>query len=173
MLSGGGSTVQLQGNNWKKLAFPHGVTADTVLEFEFRSDREGEIHGIGFDTDDILSADRTFKLHGTQDWGIRNFDTYGDTGNSGQWQAYKIRVGDFFKGSMSYLTLVNDHDVRNPNAESFFRNIKVYEAPLLPPPPVIFEAGLLSGVKSFANTLPGVARSIFIGFRWTKPAILT
>lgn len=155
VLSGGGSTVQLQGNNWKKLAFPYGVTADTVLEFEFRSDREGEIHGIGFDTDDILSADRTFKLHGTQDWGIRNFDTYGDTGNSGQWQAYKIRVGDFFKGSMSYLMLVNDHDVRNPNAESFFRNIRVYEAPLSPPPPVIFEAGTLNGIKSFSNALLG------------------
>ncbi|RMG15312.1 MAG: DUF4038 domain-containing protein, partial [Cyanobacteria bacterium J055] len=34
----------------------------------------------------------------------------------------------FFTGDFNYLTLINDHDVDNPTGESWFRNIKLYEA---------------------------------------------
>ena len=49
--------LQIEGNGWKAIDFPYTVTEDTVLEFEFRSDAEGEIHGIGFDNDNSLSAE--------------------------------------------------------------------------------------------------------------------
>ncbi|WP_446392245.1 Calx-beta domain-containing protein [Coleofasciculus sp. B1-GNL1-01] len=62
---------------------------------------------------------------GTQSWGIKGFNNYSDT--AGEWQSYQIRVGDFFTGQMNYLVLGNDHDVKNPNAASQFRNIQVYE----------------------------------------------
>ncbi|RMG14980.1 MAG: hypothetical protein D6728_01620, partial [Cyanobacteria bacterium J055] len=40
-------------------------------------------------------------------------------------------------GDFNYLTLINDHDVDNPTGESWFRNIKLYEAEeeIEPPPP--------------------------------------
>ncbi len=153
VITDAGSTAELQGNNWKKLAFPYDVTADTMLEFQFRSGREGEIHGIGFDSDNSLSSNRTFKLHGTQNWGLRQFDNYGDGadgGTLGEWTSYTIPVGDFFTGDMAYLTLVNDHDVSNPTAESLFRDIRVYEkADVLPQP------GTIGFTTSFVNVTEG------------------
>jgi hypothetical protein len=119
------SEVQLEGNGWKKLGLDYTITADTILEFDFKSTAEGEIQGIGFDTDDSLSSNQFFKLYGTQSWGIKDFNNYSDT--AGEWQSYQIRVGDFFTGQMNYLVLGNDHDVKNPNAASQFRNIQVYE----------------------------------------------
>ena len=119
-----GATLHLQGNGWKSVDLPHTVTEDTILEFDFRSDHEGEIHGIGFDNDAGLNGDRTFQLHGTQGWGIRAQDDYeGD----GQWKHYRIRVGDYFTGEFDRLTFANDHDVANPDGDSFFANVRVYE----------------------------------------------
>ncbi|MEQ8959445.1 MAG: Calx-beta domain-containing protein, partial [Coleofasciculus sp. C2-GNP5-27] len=124
-LSEDSSEVQLEGNGWKKLGLDYTITADTILEFDFKSTAEGEIQGIGFDSDNSLSSNQFFKLYGTQSWGIKDFNTYSDT--DGEWQSYQIRVGDFFTGQMNYLVLGNDHDVKNPNAASQFRNIQVYE----------------------------------------------
>ena len=120
-----GTTLHLQGNGWKQIELPYTVTEDTVLEFDFRSPAEGEIHGIGFDSDANLSPKTTFKLHGTQTWGRSEFDGY--DGDTGQWQHYKIRVGDYFTGDFDQLVFVNDHDVANASGESLFSNIRVYE----------------------------------------------
>ncbi|MGB0600547.1 MAG: cadherin-like domain-containing protein, partial [Rubripirellula sp.] len=65
----GGATLEIAGNHWKKIDFAYEVTADTVLEFDFRSGIQGEIHGIGFDTDLGISKERTFALYGLQNWG--------------------------------------------------------------------------------------------------------
>ncbi|MET0043070.1 MAG: hypothetical protein ABW100_06080, partial [Candidatus Thiodiazotropha sp. 6PLUC3] len=46
-----GSSLTLAGNVWKKIAFNYTITPDTILEFDFESGEQGEIHGIGFDTD--------------------------------------------------------------------------------------------------------------------------
>ncbi len=75
----GGATLRLTGNTWKKIDLPYTVTANTVIEFDFASSQQGEIHGIGFDNDNVLSEDLTFKLYGTtQDWGygLLDFDNY-------------------------------------------------------------------------------------------------
>ncbi len=121
-----GSTLKLVGNGWKKVDFSYTITADSILEFKFKSSAEGEIHGLGFDIDDNLSPDSFFNLYGTQNWGISDFDNY-QISTEDSWTYYSIRVGDFFTGDVSYLTFANDHDIDNPNAESIFSDIRIYE----------------------------------------------
>ncbi len=120
----GGSTLKLSGNTWKKVALPYQVTANTMLEFDFRSTSPGEIHGIGLDEDNLSgNAVRTFQLSGTQAYGNKTFKNYSGT----DWKAYSINVGKFYTGQMNFLTFTNDHDVTNPTATSFFRNVRLYE----------------------------------------------
>ncbi|MCP4968252.1 MAG: hypothetical protein GY926_23835, partial [bacterium] len=72
----GGATLRLAGNAWKKVSLPTTVEADTILAFDFSSSSQGEIQGIGFDTDNGMSPDRTFQVFGTQTWGIQDFHSY-------------------------------------------------------------------------------------------------
>jgi protocatechuate 3,4-dioxygenase beta subunit len=120
-----GAAIRLTGNAWKKTDLPYEVTANTVLEFEFQSPIQGEIHGLGFDTDGSPSADRTFKLDGTQSWGISDFAVDGEA--TPGYKHYRIPVGQYYTGQMNHLFFVNDQDLANPTAESSFRNVKVWE----------------------------------------------
>lgn len=119
----GGATLFIQNNAWKSISLNYTVTANTVIEFDFGSTIEGEIHGIGFDNDNGISSNLTFKVHGTQNWGITNYDNY--SGSS--WTSYTIPVGSFYTGSFDRLFFVADHDGGARNGNSFFRNVKIYE----------------------------------------------
>ena len=119
-----GASLRVTGNLWKKVNLPYTITPNTVLEFDFRSSAQGEIHGIGFDIDNSISSDRTFKLYGTQVWGIAAYDDYA---GGGQTTHYRIPVGQYYTGDVQNLFFANDHDVSNPTAESVFSNIRVYE----------------------------------------------
>lgn len=122
------TSVRMEGNGWRKLQVNHTITPETMLSFEFRSDTEGEIHSIGFDNDNSIGqGDRrtSFQLFGVQNWGNRDFETY--MAQSG-WQSFKIPVGEYLSGEMAFLTLGNDQDIANPDANSEFRNIMLYEA---------------------------------------------
>lgn len=116
------ATVLLEDNTWRSIPFNYTVTANTVLEFEFRSTSEGEIHGIGFDTDATTASGATFKVHGTQNWGITNYDNYSGT----NWVSYSIPVGDFYTGTFNRLFFSNDNDAGSGN-NSYFRNVMVHE----------------------------------------------
>jgi hypothetical protein len=106
---------------------PYTVTADTVLEFDFQSGSQGEIHGIGLDDDNAYSEDRTFKLYGTQDWGLTEHDDYAATAPGVR--HYRIEVGAHYTGAMTGLFFVMDHDdAPTPAGESVFSNIRLYEA---------------------------------------------
>ncbi|MDY8134484.1 M20/M25/M40 family metallo-hydrolase [Aquimarina sp. 2201CG5-10] len=118
---GGGSGLSMQNNTWKYIAFNYTVTANTVLEFDFSSTSQGEIHGIGFENDNTLTSNRYFKVHGTQNYGVTNYDNY----SSGT-ISYTIPVGDFYTGAMDRLVFVNDNDAGSGN-NSTFSNVKVYE----------------------------------------------
>ncbi|MFO0888059.1 MAG: hypothetical protein U0790_02815 [Isosphaeraceae bacterium] len=84
-----GATLHLSGNTWKKVALPYAVTANTVLEFDFRSPAARR-SAIGLDTDDALSSDRGFRLYRTQtDYGIAAFANY-DASAPG-WVSYRSR----------------------------------------------------------------------------------
>ncbi|MFQ5577405.1 MAG: hypothetical protein ACE5G8_10515, partial [Anaerolineae bacterium] len=174
----GGATLQIVGNGWKKIAFPYSVihtaSASTVIEFDFMSTAQGEIHGIGFDDDDILSSDRTFKLYGTQTWGIQDFNDY--AASAPGWKHYKIRVGQFYTGSMTHLIFANDHDTGSPNAVSTFKNVQVYDEP---PPALVVNGGHYL-VESYggsqdtaasANISNGGATLTITGNGWKKISI--
>jgi hypothetical protein len=118
----GGATLQLSGNTWKKIGFPYPVTAGTVLEFDFMSTQLGEIHGIGFDNDNVLNTD-TFELCGTTSYGRQNYRNYSGT----NWVHYVIPVGQFFTGSQVYLYFANDKDLSPFTNNSFFSNVQVHE----------------------------------------------
>jgi hypothetical protein len=131
----GGATLHLVGNAWKKLELSssYSVTVGTVLEFDFRSLAQGEIHAIGFDENDDHDDDhRAFQLYGTQGWGgLGDFNDYADT--APEWKHYVIPVGDYYTGVMDYLVFVND-DAASAAAYSWFRNVR-FCGGVVPPTP--------------------------------------
>ena len=117
-------SIVLENNTWKSIPFDYEITENTVMEFEFSSAQEGEIHAIGFETDnrlDTSSGNRFFKVFGTQNYGITNFDDYA-TGT----KQYVIPVGQFYTGSFDRLVLVNDNDGGSGNT-SLFSNVNIYD----------------------------------------------
>jgi len=119
----GGATILLANNAWKSISLNYTVTPNTVIEFDFRSTIQGEIHGIGFDNDNAISSNRTFKVHGTQNWGITTYDNYSPTA----WTSYTIPVGASYTGAFNRLFFVADHDGGARNGNAYFRNVKVHE----------------------------------------------
>ncbi len=117
----GGASLTLTNNTWKSISLNYTVTANTVIEFEFSSTSQGEIHAIGFEDDNTLTQTRYFKVHGTQNYGITNFDNY----TSGT-TTYVIPVGDSYTGAMDRLVFINDNDAGSGN-NSTFTNVRIYE----------------------------------------------
>jgi len=118
-----GAGIQITGNRWKAIELPYTVTANTVLEFDFQSNQQGEVHGVGFDSDLNVSIEHAFQIYGTQQTSLRQFATYAGAGS----QHYRIPIGEFFTGDFRYLVLINDHDVREANAHAVFRNIRLHD----------------------------------------------
>ena len=125
-----GATFAMQGNRWlrtQNLSFD--ITPDTVLEFDFNSTSEGEVHGIGFDEDNVHNnAERVFQIFGTQAWqyAIANVDQY-TTADLGSDKHFRIPVGNFYTGTNMQLVFVNDKDSGSLSNTSAFRNVRVYE----------------------------------------------
>ena len=119
-----GETLSLSGNTWKAIPYQYDVTPETVIEFDFSSNSEGELFGIGIDTDLELSHhDYWFTLRGSQqNFGIRDFMFQSPSINR-----YVLPIGEFYQGSIEYITFGNDHDVDNPTAQSSYSNLRVYE----------------------------------------------
>lgn len=120
----GGQTLRIQNNAWKAILLDYEVTENTIISFDFGSTQQGEIHGIGFDDNNSISSNRTFRLYGTQNWGISNYDNYS---NVGYWASYTIPVGDFYTGDFNRLIFAMDDDSYPRNGTSFFTNIQIYE----------------------------------------------
>ncbi len=116
------ATLLLENNTWKSISYDYTITSNTVLEFDFRSTSEGEIHGIGFDSDNTIDENVTFKLYGTQDWGITNYNNY----SGSDWVHYSIPVGSYYTGTANRIFFVNDNDNGSGN-NSYFRNVTVHE----------------------------------------------
>ncbi len=120
-VSGDGTSFTLSNNTWKYIPLNYTVTSNTVIEFEFSSTNEGEIHGIGFENDNNLTSSRYFKVYGSQNYGVTNYDNY-----SGGTVTYVIPVGSSYTGSMDRLVFINDDDSGSGN-NSTFSNVKIYE----------------------------------------------
>lgn len=124
----GGSTLLLQDNTWRRTTDFFNITANTVIEFDFSSTEQGEIHGIGFDENDLLvDLPRIFQIYGDQNWtgALANFgnSANGYTG-SGDFEPFQINVGASYTGNMA-LVLVNDDDAGIGSNNGRFRNLAV------------------------------------------------
>ncbi|MFH1303000.1 MAG: hypothetical protein ABIK07_18220 [Planctomycetota bacterium] len=122
-----GKGIRLWGNAWKTLEVNKEITPDTVIEFDFRSSHQGQIHGFGFDTDmQYGKQNHVFQIYGYEAWSHigQQFNTYTGTG----WKRFRIRVGRYLTGKYRYLHFIADEDVI-ARAESQFRNVRIYEAP--------------------------------------------
>jgi hypothetical protein len=121
------TTIKLYNNAWKAIELKDGyISSSTILEFDFKSDAQGEEHGIGFDSDLILTNNLRFKLYGTQDvsaYSFTNFNNYSGT----EYKHYVIPVGEYLTGSYTYLTFISDHDASPMNGTSYFKNLKIYD----------------------------------------------
>lgn len=123
-VTNGGATLTLSNNTWKTISYNYNITANTVLEFEFSSSSEGEIHAIGFESDNSLSPDYYFRLYGIQNYGVGNFDDYSGSGT----KTYQIPVGTFYTGAANRLIFINDDDRSGSSGNnSRFSNVKIYE----------------------------------------------
>ena len=117
----GGASISMSNNTWKFILLNYTVTSNTVIEFDFSSTAQGEIHGVAFENDNTLTASRVFKVHGTQNYGVTNYDNY-----SGGTTKYIVPIGNFYTGVMDRLVFVNDNDSGSGNT-STFSNVKIYE----------------------------------------------
>jgi hypothetical protein len=113
----------LEGNTWKKIDINYVVTPNTVIEFEFESNVEGEIHGIGLDNDNRISSESSFQVFGSQNWGI-SVSSY--NANSGK-SLISIPIGNFISGNFKNLVFINDNDANRVGVNSVFSNIRIYE----------------------------------------------
>ena len=124
-----GTTLQLEGNTWLRTTQNFTLTPDTVIEFEYASSSEGEIHAIGFDENDTLNDNgRHFQFFGTQNWtGTGRVASFSETyTGGGSFQSFSIPVGQFYTGNMN-LAFTNDKDSGTLNNEGRFRCVRVFE----------------------------------------------
>lgn len=127
----GGLTLFMEGNRWRRSNQSFTITPDTIVAFEFKSTSQGEIHGLGFDEDDLLTnGQRVFKVYGSQNWSgdVDWFQQYG-TADVGSFKTFVIPVGRYYQGSALRLILTNDKDFGTANHNSRFRNVRIYQIP--------------------------------------------
>lgn len=107
------NVLKFFGNSWKKVPMSYTVTANTVLEFDFKSThQEPEFSGIGFllQGETTMSFDRFWQVFGTQiSDGIQ---TYRDYINQSGFKSYRIPIGEVFTGQISHMVFISDEDFR-------------------------------------------------------------
>ena len=113
----------LEGNTWKKIDINYVITPNTVIEFEFESNVEGEIQGIGFDNDNRISQESSFRVFGSQNWGIK-ISSYNESNGK---SLISIPVGGYLNGNFKSLIFINDNDANRAGVNSVFSNIRIYE----------------------------------------------
>ena len=133
-VTNGGADFDIDGNLWKRLAVNYNVTANTVLEFDYRSTLQPEIASIGFDNDSNFGNNNDrFFIYGSQLGGVNYaapIPTYQYSG-SGNYEHVVIPVGTFFTGNFSHMTFINDSDAA-PAGNSQYQNVFLREGPTQP-----------------------------------------
>jgi hypothetical protein len=149
----GASAISLSGNVWKKAEIDYAMTRDTILEFDFTAGNEGEVHAIGFETDDKATYSLALQLWGTARFGKQNHsDEYDDGGQNSI--RYSIPVGKLLNPKhYRYLTFINDNDKAVTGVSSKFSNIRITTEGQEPPvldtePPVISGAIEISNIQA-------------------------
>ncbi len=119
-------SVLIENNAWKAIPFNYTVTPNTVLEFDFKSTEEGELHNIGMDDNLSQNAEFRFKIYGihTDNNSINDFDIYD---GSGEYMHFSIPIGQYYTGTKNYLFFNSDNDANPSLGNTFLSNICVYE----------------------------------------------
>ena len=121
-----GASVRIESNGWKAIQIDYTITSNTVIEFDFASLIQGEIHQIAFDDELNYPSAQQVVLYGTDAFAGAMGGAYTYTGN-GAYQHFTIPIGTAFTGFYDYMILVADQDVTPEDASSMFRNFKIYE----------------------------------------------
>jgi len=120
----GGATLYMENNAWKAIQVDYNYTANTVIQFDFRSTLEGELHEIAFDDDLTLGGNaQRFLLYGFQNTTIDNTYQYSGSGN---WESFTIPIGTYITGFYAYLGMTADNDASG-TGNSYFRNVLIFE----------------------------------------------
>ncbi|MFK7749346.1 MAG: zinc-dependent metalloprotease [Kordia sp.] len=144
-----GATLYVATNGWKAIEINYNITPNTVIEFDFMSTIDGEIHYIGIDDDLALNPVLSYKLYGFQNVTASatvnlDFNTYTDADRF-TYKHYAIPIGQLYSGTIPYLFFAADNDAFNNtftnnnypgggtynDATSFYRNVKIYENTVL------------------------------------------
>lgn len=122
-----GATIVLADNTWRKAVGNYDITPSTVLEFDFESDLEAEVQGIGFEENDAIDDSRVFRVFGSQSvsWTINDFNTYPGSGI----MHFSIPVGQYYTGTGMSLVFVNDDDA-GAGSNSRYSNIRIVNTPV-------------------------------------------
>jgi len=119
------SSVELDSNSWKTINISKVIDKNTVLNVDFKSDVEGEIHGIGFLNGEDSLETTFFQLDGSQTLGIQNLNGLYQTGSG--FDTYSIPVGQHFTGEFDQIVLITDDDAEL-GASSVFDNLNFVDA---------------------------------------------
>ncbi len=119
-----GATLLVEGNVWKAVEVNYTLTPNTVIEFDFKSTAQGEIHEVAFDNDLLFAPTSRVVVYGDQGYA-------GDFVNpvysgSGNFEHFIVNIGANFTGTFQYMVLTADDDA-DASANSYFRNIQIYE----------------------------------------------
>ena len=114
--------ITLTGNRWIKVPIHYDVTENTMLEFDFSSRHEGQLHSIGLSTNLPINNEHLFQLYGTQTRGNQDFNHY----RVGTTHRFRIPIGQYHRGLMQHLILVSNVN-KNSISHSYFANIKLYD----------------------------------------------
>jgi hypothetical protein len=122
-VSDGGKTVRLAGSVWKAYPLKYTAQSATVLEFDFKSQKQGNLQGIALASDSGAKTDRLFKLYGARDSGLAvlPYDS-----SAPQLKHYVIPVGQYFTGPVMFILFANDDISPKQDAESTYSNLRVY-----------------------------------------------
>ncbi|MGB1308072.1 MAG: T9SS type A sorting domain-containing protein [Oceanihabitans sp.] len=150
-----GASLHLSVNAWKAVALNYTITPNTIIEFDFKSTIEGEVHYIGIDDNLALDPVLAFKLFGFQTVTASpiyslDYENYLDQ-DLYTYKHYSIPIGTYYTGNAPYLFFSADNDTFNEvwtsgnfypgggsynDGTSFFRNVKIYESNTLSTPDI-------------------------------------
>ena len=149
-----GTSIELTGNTWKNIDINYTVTANTILEFEMKSDVEPELSMILFDNDNLFSSGNNaeyFIMHGVQSLSDSAGGIFNDYDGSGNFKSYSIRVGDFFTGDFSKLVFANDDDRSGAPGDTTYRNVKLFDESIVTSVDLTFTPAQDLEVDTFVN----------------------
>jgi hypothetical protein len=117
----GGNLLKIMGNSWKSINYNYNVTANTLLTFNFKSNRqEPEINAVGLRFSN--GTVKYFQVYGTQTAADMNQD-YNDY-QKPSYKTYSIPIGQYYTGQITKMIFVADEDV-HVGQNTIFQNPKL------------------------------------------------